>query len=103
MDMALTCTISERIGYPTARHRAIAYYHKRWGAHPEARVRVEKVIIPPLMFIIFFVILPLLVVGKRFDRPEMMAAGFTFSIFLFGFVQFMRPLSANIYATAAYR
>lgn len=103
MDMSLTITINERCGYPTGRYRAIAYYKQRWGNEPHPLVNVNNVIMLPLLLVVFAFILPLLVVGKHKDNHPMMAAGFTASVFLFGFVQFMRPLAANIYAMAAYR
>lgn len=103
MDMSLTVGINERLGYPTSRYRAIAYLKHRWGEDPYPLVNATSVIILPLLAFIFFVILPLMVVGLVRKNREILAVGFSCVIFLFGFIQFARPLPANIYSMAAYR
>jgi hypothetical protein len=81
MDMSLTVGINERLGYPTSRYRAIAYLKHRWGEDPYPLVNATSVIILPLLAFIFFVILPLMVVGLVRKNREILAVGFSCVIF----------------------
>ena len=66
-------------------------------------VDLNSVIALPLFLVVFGFIIPMVVVGRVRGNNIVMATGFTASIFLFGFIQFVRPLAVNIYAMATYR
>jgi hypothetical protein len=96
-DMALSCIVGRRIGFPSGRHAAIEYFITRWGKDPWPIVRTDNVLIPIFLALIFFVVLPAVFVGKHLGNKYLMASGLTVSIATLCFIQFARPLTANIY------
>lgn len=98
LDMSLAMMIDgAKIGYPTARLKAIDYFLAKWGRDPWPVVRTDSVLVPVFMFMLLCVIMPLLFVGKHLRNQYMMAGGLTASIVLICFLQFARPLAANVY------
>lgn len=97
LDMTLPVMIGRRLGYPTGRTQAIDYFLTRWGRDPWPLVRTDNVIVPAFLLLIFAVILPLFLVGMKLRSQYLMAGGLTASIATLCFVQFARPLAANVY------
>jgi hypothetical protein len=103
LDLCLTMILAEDLGFGPAMQRSLKHLLATYGPLPRAQYSIDHLLVLPTMVLVFLVGVPLLIVGLRLRDRRLQFWGATVLLVVFVTVQFVRPISSNVYYLAGYR